>query len=169
MRTRWATTMTTKATEPSSTSEPISSGYVLIQRDRLVNTTTLEDEPWKREHLDRVPRQDGHPVARPRFDPSRRKYGEHEVGALSLPRRSSDPSPQRPFQKPSAGLCSPFPPPPGGTPDPGGQGLLATCRLDRFLTWRRLRPDRRRSAPPHRRPCHGRTPMGHQPRVASTR
>ena len=30
--------------------EPISSGYVLIQRDRLVNTTTLEDEPWKRTH-----------------------------------------------------------------------------------------------------------------------
>ena len=26
------------------------SGYVLIQRDRLVNATTLEDEPWKRAH-----------------------------------------------------------------------------------------------------------------------
>src|SRR5438445_628876 len=40
-----ATTTTTRATAPSSTSgEPIHSGYVLIERDHLANVTRLEHE-----------------------------------------------------------------------------------------------------------------------------
>ena len=30
--------------------EPISSGYVLIERDHLVNVTSLEHQRWKRAH-----------------------------------------------------------------------------------------------------------------------
>ncbi len=36
--------------------EPISSGYVLIERDHLVNVTSLEHQRWKRAHPEFCPK-----------------------------------------------------------------------------------------------------------------
>jgi hypothetical protein len=83
------------------------------QRAHLVNVTSGAWSPSGRRAPPRVLPVGRIVVAGPRPPPTRRQHGERQVGVLSLRRRPPDPPPMLPFQKPPAGLCGLFPPPPG--------------------------------------------------------
>jgi len=75
--------------------EPISSCYVLTQRDHLGNVTSLERERWKRAHPEFCGKMEIAQLVLA-LQHRRREHRKRELALLSLRPRPSDPSPSPP-------------------------------------------------------------------------